>query len=145
MLGGLSPENERVLSGSLLVFYQITKKQSMKLLKDRVEYDQILEVAAHRMLSIANSCLAQPTPEALLVLKLVVKIYCSAVMYAMPAFMLDTEMFAAWMAVFVKVLSMQVETPSDGVRKAHADFTTFTSMYRPCMCRRMFQDQACGY
>eukprot|EP00041_Stephanoeca_diplocostata_P015599 m.298645 g.298645 ORF g.298645 m.298645 type:complete len:1040 (-) comp20094_c0_seq2:338-3457(-) len=114
MLAGFSPENERVLSGSLIVFYQITKKHSMKKLDERVEYDQILQVAVHRMLEIANSCLAQPTPEALLILKLIVKIFCSAVMYVMPAFMLDREIFAAWMGVFVKVLSMQVETPSDG-------------------------------
>eukprot|EP00040_Diaphanoeca_grandis_P011833 m.60631 g.60631 ORF g.60631 m.60631 type:complete len:1053 (+) comp22861_c0_seq3:103-3261(+) len=123
LIAGLASQDTEVLTGSIAIFYQITKHYRFEKTAKRIPYDQILYQALPVMQKHAEAAVEKGTPEALNVLRLILKVYYNSIQYDMPMFSNSqiantVTSFHEWMRIFAKVLSMQVPNPQDDDRSA---------------------------
>eukprot|EP00037_Helgoeca_nana_P026542 m.300059 g.300059 ORF g.300059 m.300059 type:complete len:1020 (-) comp27244_c2_seq3:248-3307(-) len=112
ILAGLAAvDDERKLTATLAILYQLAKKFKYVKLEERVDYDLILVDALPQLLAIAEMCIENPSPDVLLILKLVVKVYHASSAYVLPSFIIEPEMFNSWMQLFAAIISIEVDEP----------------------------------
>jgi hypothetical protein len=104
-------DDERKLTATLAILYQLAKKFKYVKLEERVDYDLILVDALPQLLAIAEMCIENPSPDVLLILKLVVKVYHASSAYVLPSFIIEPEMFNSWMQLFAAIISIEVDEP----------------------------------
>jgi hypothetical protein len=115
LLGCMAQDTPQLLSGSLFVLHQILKKNEFKKLDEpqRVASDTLFREAQPRLLQVAAACLASGTPDAFLVLKMIVKIYVAGTRYTMPMFLTQPDSLRAWLQLFIQILQLEVPKPAD--------------------------------
>lgn len=109
--GLAATDDERRLTATLTIFYQVAKKFKYEKLDQRVDYDMILVEALPQLFAIAEMCLENPTPDVLLILKMVIKVYCASCSFILPSFVTEKDTFNSWMQLFAGIVSIEVDEP----------------------------------
>lgn len=108
-----SSSDPNMLTGGIMVLYQVTKHYRWSQLADRVAYDSILAVALPELGKHAATCVGDGSAVAMDILRQILKLYYGAMNYEMPPYMCEPASYEAWLTVFAQMVSMKVETPPD--------------------------------
>eukprot|EP01134_Creolimax_fragrantissima_P002617 CFRG2617T1 len=107
----------QVVVGSLYCFLELSKKYEYKNVDERASYDTLIPQAFPFLLQIGTQTATMETVEKTLVLKLVLKIFFSAIHFSLPTPIQDTGMLSPWMTLFGQVITSDVpelEDPATG-------------------------------
>eukprot|EP00047_Mylnosiga_fluctuans_P003285 m.228397 g.228397 ORF g.228397 m.228397 type:complete len:1049 (+) comp11736_c0_seq1:40-3186(+) len=112
LLAFLQTQDIRAVSGGLLAVYQIAIKFEFLTREDRVDFDNMIAALQPYMYQLLLTLYKTPNPDALTVMRQVLKIYYRAVDFELSPGLAVPEVFGQWMNAFLSILSMPVETPS---------------------------------
>ncbi len=117
----LQSQDSNGISSALLALYQVL---SFKGYEDDGLYDQIVKSTFPLVLKVGNVCVGSDDEQALEILKVILKIYYTVILYALPEYVSDSSIFYPWFSFIVKTFekkepkslqSLEVEERSDHV------------------------------
>lgn len=112
----LSSSEYHLVMGALVAFYEISKKFQFKELDERTVFDAQLAQLLPKLQDIMVGLMAAPTPEHLLVQKMVLKIVYRAIEYQLPPLIQDETVFNQWLHILHGIMMISVEPQPDDDR-----------------------------